>query len=121
MNGTNYISIGYDPVQAYTVSNDTTIPSGGTSVQGYWYYWDDQGFISSGWHYPEGPTQFFKSEDEIYEIISNRTPPNMNSEFGQWKKKLDSQPDQGTAEAIEFELLISSSQPVEGGCIVRIV
>lgn len=123
MYGSNYVPVPYSPVEAYSAPNDVVIPSGGTSVSGYWYYWNEGGFIGSGWHYPQGPTKFFNSEEEIYEEISSRTPPNMNNEFAQWEKELTSlDPDDATREAYAFESAVAnSSLTAIGTCIVKIL
>lgn len=94
MNGVNYVP--YSPVQAFSAPNDGIIPSSATQVGGYYYDWNDAGFIGSGWYVtkpvcvPEGPTvKFeFESEEAVNEYLTSMPDPNLNQVFEKWNNWL---------------------------------
>ena len=84
----------YDGVSAYAVSsqNDVIIPSGATTIEGTYFWWNDNGFTGHGWLLEyEGPhpfrdntaqklytdeavTTYFTNHENLDEIFRNWNP-----------------------------------------------
>ena len=84
--GNAYVS---SPVEARSVPNDITIPSGSTVVHGIYYMWDDQGFTGKGWMYDVsgGPTNTypdFSSDEDVANYVANNG--DLDDVFSYWSQ-----------------------------------
>lgn len=102
---TNYINNPnqYDGVSGRSVSyNSNTIPSGVTTVKGYFFHWnpDDTpgGFINTGWYsdFKDSPVNTYNSgkyanDDAGFQkyVESLGTNPNLNDVFTQWEQYIN--------------------------------
>lgn len=94
--GGNYVSAPYSAVAAYSVDGTNTIPSGATIVQGVYYMWDEQGFISTGWHAdmfgsPINSGLGNVSNDEVLAYIAdpNRGNGTLDPIFANWNPDMN--------------------------------
>lgn len=105
MNGTNYVPLPYKPVEAYSVaSSGVVVPSGAVTPGGYYYEWNDNGFIGNGWflNIPTGPMALwgFKSDEEVEAYIAENQ--NLNGVFRKWGEYMDTLDDATVWEYIEY-------------------
>ena len=127
MNGSNYISMPYNPVQAFSVSNDAITPSGGgTATQGFWYHWDiNGGFSGRGWFVGNGPMKGFASDDDVVKYLTQGGElGNLNQQFTEWNNYLNSlDSTAATWEADQFHGLVSGAngEGIKNGCVERVV
>ena len=82
----------YTQVAAYSVTRDSTIPSGASIVHGVYYKWNDGGFTGQGWMYKivGGPTnmyQDFQSDEDVANYVA--THGNLDAVFSYWSEHYD--------------------------------
>lgn len=92
----------YSSVRAFGVSNDVVIPSSATQVGGYYYAWNDNGFIGQGWFVNEtgGPTQKYGFANDaavnqyLEELQIAGKAVNLDAVFKAWQEWLSTLNDQ---------------------------
>ena len=105
--GTNYVSLPYSEVQAYSVPNDVVIPSGATQVGGIYYEWSENGFTGTEWFTSvnNGPTALWPfANDQAVNDYLNKLPEdqrNLNEVFAKWQNYLSELDDQTEYDYIE--------------------
>ncbi|MFR4948137.1 hypothetical protein [Thomasclavelia spiroformis] len=132
---TNYVKVPqsnqYDGVSGHSVSTSAnSIPSGATTVEGYFFHWTpDGGFIGTGWYsgFSGSPVNVFNegvyaNNDDAFQQYVNGLGenPNLNNVFSQWQQYLEQLESQTTGLGANLiSRLVIDIQFKEMSCVTK--